>query len=170
MRLAALAIAAFARSGRLHGPPARRARRARRPHSTAGKPFDAAVRAAGRRRRCRPTRRPTTWSRYALLTNADLEQKYWEWRSAIEQIPQDGTQATNLALSANLGVTRGRTGSDRTTLSAGNDPMADIVLPPKLSAAARRALENARAAGLRFRKAQFDLRNKVLARLRTTTP
>ena len=41
--------------------------------------------------------------------------------------------------------------------------MADIVLPPKLSAAARRALENARAAGLRFRKAQFDLRNKVLA-------
>jgi outer membrane protein TolC len=99
---------------------------------------------------------------YALLTNADLEQKYWQWRSAIEQIPQDGTQATNLVLSANVSILRGRTGFNQTTLSAGNDPMADIILPPKLSAAARRALENARAAGLRFRKAQFDLRAKVL--------
>jgi cobalt-zinc-cadmium efflux system outer membrane protein len=100
--------------------------------------------------------------RIALLSNADLEKKYWEWRSAIEQIPQDGTQATNLVLSANLGFTRGSTGLDRTTLSAGNDPMADIILPPKLSAAARWALENARAAGLRYRKAQFEVRNKVL--------
>src|SRR5437588_6477690 len=97
----------------------------------------------------------------ALITNGDLEQKYWEWRSAIEQIPQDGTQATNLALSANLGLSRGSSGFDRTTLSGGNDPMADLVLPPKLSTAARRSLENARAAGLRFRRAQFDLRNKV---------
>lgn len=99
---------------------------------------------------------------YALQANADLEAKYWQWRSAIEQIPQDGTQPTNLALSANLSVTRGRTGPGQTVLSAGNDPMADIVLPPKLSAAARRALENARAAGLRFRKAQLDLRASVL--------
>src|SRR5690349_15047307 len=28
---------------------------------------------------------------YAMLNSADLEQRYWEWRSAIEQIPQDGT-------------------------------------------------------------------------------
>jgi outer membrane protein TolC len=99
---------------------------------------------------------------FALQSNADLEQKYWEWRSAIEQIPQDGTQPTNLVLSANLAISRGRTGFDQATLSAGNDPMTDIVLPPKLSAAARRALENARAAGLRFRKTQFELRAKVL--------
>jgi outer membrane protein TolC len=51
---------------------------------------------------------------------------------------------------------------DRTTLSAGNDPMADIVLPSKLGTAARRALENARAAGWRFRNAQFALRGEVL--------
>ena len=37
--------------------------------------------------------------RYAFGVNAELEQHYWEWRSAIEQIPQDGTQATNLVLS-----------------------------------------------------------------------
>ena len=101
--------------------------------------------------------------RYALLSNAELEQKYWEWRSAIEQIPQDGTQATNLALSINQGFSRGSTGIDRTTLSGGNDPMTDIVLPAKLSTAARRALENARASGFRFRKAQLDLRSKVIS-------
>jgi outer membrane protein TolC len=100
--------------------------------------------------------------RHAMRANAELEQHYWEWRSAIEQIPQDGTQAPNLALSGSTSITRGRMSLDTTTLGLGNDPMADIVLPAKLSAAARRALENARAAGLRFRKAQFELRGKVL--------
>jgi outer membrane protein TolC len=100
---------------------------------------------------------------YALLTNADLEQRFWEWRGAIEQIPQDGTQAANLALFGNVGIMNGGMSLDQTTLSAGNDPMADIVLPSKLGTAARRALENARAAGWRFRKAQYDLRNKVLS-------
>ena len=101
--------------------------------------------------------------RYALLTNADLEQRYWDWRSAIEQIPQDGTQPTNLALSAGTTLNKGNLSRDRTTLAAFNDPMADIVWPEKISVAAKRALENARAAGLRFQKAKFDLRNKVLA-------
>ena len=100
---------------------------------------------------------------YALLTNAELEQRYWEWRSAIEQVPQDGTQSTNLALFGNLGIVKGATALDRTTLSAGNDPMADIVLPSKLGTAARRALENARAAGWHFRKAQYELRARVLS-------
>ncbi|HEX5242388.1 MAG TPA: TolC family protein [Tepidisphaeraceae bacterium] len=99
----------------------------------------------------------------ALLASSELEQRYWEWRSAIEQIPQDGTQATNLAVFGSASVTRSRMSFDKTTLSLGNDPMADIVLPTKLSAAAQRALENARAAGLRFRKAQFELRGKVLS-------
>src|SRR5690349_18514174 len=27
--------------------------------------------------------------RYALATSATVEQRYWEWRAAIEQIPQD---------------------------------------------------------------------------------
>jgi cobalt-zinc-cadmium efflux system outer membrane protein len=101
--------------------------------------------------------------RYALLTNGELEQRYWEWRSAIEQIPQDGTQATNLALSAGTSFTNGSTRLDSTTLSLGNDPMADILLPVKLSTTAQRALENARAAGRRFRKTQFELRAKVLS-------
>jgi outer membrane protein, heavy metal efflux system len=101
--------------------------------------------------------------RYALLTNADLEQQYWQWRSAIEQIPIDGTQATNLAISLGTTLNNGAFALDRTTIGAGNDPMTDIVLPSKLSAAAQRSLENAKAAGMRFRRSQFELRRKVLA-------
>lgn len=99
---------------------------------------------------------------YALLTNADLEQRFWEWRSAIEQIPQDGTPETTLAINAATSITRGRAALADTVLTAQNMPSMMIPRPGKLSAAARRALENARAAGLRFRRAQFDLRAKVL--------
>jgi cobalt-zinc-cadmium efflux system outer membrane protein len=108
----------------------------------------------------RPT--PDDLVHYALISNADLQQQYWQWRSAIEQVPIDGTQATNLAISLATTVNNGAFALDRTTVGAGNDPMTDIVLPPKLSTAARRSLENARAAGVRFRKAQFELRRKVL--------
>lgn len=99
--------------------------------------------------------------RYALLANADLERRYWEWRSAIEQIPQDGTQPTNLAVFAGTTVSKGTLSFDRTTITAGNDPMADILWLGKVSTAARRALENAQAMGFRFQKAKYDLRNKI---------
>jgi len=108
----------------------------------------------------RPT--PDDLVRYALLTNADLEQQYWQWRAAIEQVPMDGTQATSLAISVGTTLNEGAFENDRTILTAGNDPMTDISFPDKLSAAAQRALDNARAAGHRFRKAQFELRKKVL--------
>lgn len=99
--------------------------------------------------------------RHALLTNAGLEQKYWEWRAAIEQIPQDGTQPTNLVLFAGVPIEKGSTAFDRTTVTVANDPMADIVWPSKLSTAAQRALNDAKAAGIRFQKAKYDLRNSV---------
>src|SRR6185312_7551613 len=100
---------------------------------------------------------PDDLVRRALLASPELEQRYWEWRSAIEQIPQDGTQATNLAVFGSTSLTRGRLSTDTSTLSLGNDPMADILLPVKLSRAAQRALDKSRAAGLRFRKTQFDV-------------
>ena len=106
---------------------------------------------------------PAELVHYALLSSAELEQRYWEWRSAIEQIPQDGTQATNLSISLSSMISKGTLSWDRTIISAGNDPMADIVLPQKLSVAAKRALENARAAGLRFHKSQLELRSKVIS-------
>lgn len=105
---------------------------------------------------------PDDLVRHAILANADLEQKYWEWVAAIEQVPIDGTQTTTLALSAGMTVNRGRTGAGSTMLTLLNDPMTDIHWPGTLAAAAQRSLENARAAGMRFRKAGYDLRNKVL--------
>jgi len=100
---------------------------------------------------------------YALLSNAELEQHYWEWRSAIDQIPQDGTQSSTLNLSAGTSITNGRPGWGTTTIGLSNDPMTDIKWPGKLDAAARQALENARAAGRRFVKAKYQLRNKLLS-------
>jgi cobalt-zinc-cadmium efflux system outer membrane protein len=100
---------------------------------------------------------------YALLTNAELEQHYWEWRSAIEQIPQDGTQSTTLNVAAGTTITNGHTSWGSSTVALSNDPMTDIKWPGKLDAAAKQTLENARAAGQRFIKAKYDLRNKVLS-------
>ena len=100
---------------------------------------------------------------YALMRNADLEQRYWEWRSAIEQIPQDGTQASTLALSGGATLTRGKATAGSSSIGLLNDPMTDIHWPGTLATAAQRSLENARAAGIRFRKAQYELRNKVLS-------
>lgn len=99
---------------------------------------------------------------HALLTNADLEEHFWIWRAAIEQIPQDGTQTTTLNISAGTTLTRGRASWGASTVALSNDPMTDIKWPGKLDAAAKQALENARAAGKRFVKARFELRNKVL--------
>src|SRR5579872_4118530 len=100
---------------------------------------------------------------YALLNNAELEQHYWEWRSAIEQIPQDGTQTTTLNVAAGTSITNGRASWGSSTVTLANDPMTDIKWPGKLDAAAKQTLENAKAAGQRFVKAKYDLRNKVLS-------
>jgi outer membrane protein TolC len=128
----------------------------------AGKPFEKPVEA----RQLSPlpdNPTPDQLVQYALLSNADLEQHYWQWRAAIEQIPIDGTQPTSLAISFGTTAHDGSLALDRTTLTAANDPMTDIAFPGKLSTAARRSLENARAAGMRFRKAQFELRRRVLS-------
>ncbi|MGN6368281.1 MAG: TolC family protein [Phycisphaerae bacterium] len=101
--------------------------------------------------------------RYALLTNAGVEQKYCEWRSALEQVPQEGTQRTNLALSLSTMVQDGVTAWKTTNIGAGNDSMNNLVLPNKLMTAAEVALANARAAGKRFDEAKYELRAKVIS-------
>ncbi len=99
---------------------------------------------------------------YALVANAELEQSYWEWRSAIEQIPQDGTQSATLNFSAGTAITNGHASWNSSTVALSNDPMTDIKWPGKLDAAAKQALQNAKAAGQRFLKAKYELRGKVL--------
>jgi multidrug efflux system outer membrane protein len=100
--------------------------------------------------------------RYAMLANAGLESSYWRWRAAIERIPQDATQMTNLNVALGSTLSSGHASAGGQTVTLANDPMTDIKWPGKLDAAARADLETARAAGLRFRRAQFDLRAKVL--------
>src|SRR5207237_10164627 len=92
-----------------------------------------------------------------------LEQQQSEGRAATAQIPQEGLQPTNLVLFAGVPIAHGSTAFDRTTVTVANDPMNDIVWPAKLSRAAQRALDEAKAAGVRFQKAKYDLRAKVLA-------
>jgi outer membrane protein, heavy metal efflux system len=126
-----------------------------------GKPFEERIEA--RQRSLLPAN-PTSDQlvEYALLGNAELERRYWEWRSAIEQIPQDATQSTTLSVTPGTSITNGHTGWGSSSLTLANDPMTDIKWPDKLDAAAKQALENARATGRRFFKAKYDLRYKVL--------
>ncbi|HUO07766.1 MAG TPA: TolC family protein [Phycisphaerae bacterium] len=110
-----------------------------------------------------PDATPEEMVQYALLTNADVEAQYWQWRSALEQVPQDGTEKTNIAISLTSMITNGSTAWKMTNVGVGNDASANIVLPSKLDTAAKAALENAKAAGLRFDKARYELRNKLLS-------
>jgi outer membrane protein TolC len=99
---------------------------------------------------------------FALLNNAELEQRYWEWIAAIEQVPQDGTQSASLNIGSSTTITRGKSSWSASSLTLGNDPMSDIKWPGKLDAAAKASLENAKAAGMRFAKAKFELRSKLI--------
>jgi outer membrane protein, heavy metal efflux system len=100
--------------------------------------------------------------RVAFLSNAELQTRYWEWRSAIEQIPQDSS-FPNVAIPFSV-LFNGENMKtwDRTTLGITNDPMTNIPFPTKLAVAGRRALEAARAAGFRFEAAKFRLQAQVL--------
>jgi len=109
-----------------------------------------------------PDSSPEQLAAYAQLSSPDLEQKYWQWRSALEQVPQDATQKSGLMISLSSMINNGKLAWDTTTLAAGNDPMANLVLPNKLATSGAAALEQAKAAGLRFDKSRLDLRSKVL--------
>jgi outer membrane protein TolC len=106
---------------------------------------------------------PAQMVEHALLHNAELEAKYWEWRSMLEQVPQDGTQKTGLELSFETMIMDGNSAWEDTVAAIGNDAMNSLMLPNKLGTMAAMALKEARAAGLRFDKAKFELRNQVLA-------
>jgi outer membrane protein TolC len=101
--------------------------------------------------------------RYAFLANAELEQRYWEWRAAIEKIPQEASPKTTAAVSFGAMFDNGVTSWDRQTIGLSNDPMANIPWPGRLATAGRRALEMARATGFRFERAKFELQARALS-------
>lgn len=106
---------------------------------------------------------PIDYLQYAFLKNADLEARYWEWRSALEQIPQDSSFPNPAMTFRYMFSPENIKAWNRTTVGAANDPMSNIPYPSKLSAAGRLALENARAAGWRFEEAKFILQGKILS-------
>jgi outer membrane protein TolC len=106
---------------------------------------------------------PEDYLHFAFLRNADLHTRYWKWRATIERVSKDSSWP-NVAVPFSVMFSRGSMMLwDRTTLGLSNDPMSDIPFPTKLSTAGREALEQARAAGLRFEAAKFQLQGKVLS-------
>ncbi len=98
----------------------------------------------------------------ALLANGSLENTFWKWKAAIEQIPQDGTQTAPLAISGGTAINNGNLAWNSTTLGALNDPMTDIYWPAKVTHAAQRALDMAQASAKQFRAQRFAIRKKVV--------
>jgi len=106
---------------------------------------------------------PDDYLHYAFLSNADLQARYWEWRAAIEKVPQV-TSLPNVALPFSFMFSSEKMKLwDRATLGITNDPMTNIPYPTKLATAGRQALEETRATGLRFEEAKFLLQGRVLS-------
>ena len=100
--------------------------------------------------------------RYALLSNADLEAKFFDWKAAIERIPQEASPPGTGAIAFSEVLNGGASLWNRTTLLLQTEPMENLPFPGKLATAGRRALEEARAAGLRFDRARYALEAEVV--------
>jgi outer membrane protein, heavy metal efflux system len=101
----------------------------------------------------------------AFLANGDLEASYFEWQAAVARIDMAaGYPNTNLSLGFEYMFSAEKMKSwDRTTISAQPDPMANLAFPTKVVQAGKRALEQARATGLRFEARKFEIQQKVLS-------
>jgi outer membrane protein TolC len=100
----------------------------------------------------------------AFLSNGELEAAYFEWAAALAKITQAGGYP-NTPLALNFGYLfsgEQMKSFDRTTITAGPDPMENLAFPPKVYQAGKVALDDARAAGQRFAAAKFDLQRRVL--------
>src|SRR3954469_9631760 len=100
----------------------------------------------------------------AFLVNGDLEAAYFEWRAALQRIPQVANYPnTNIAPTFSYMFSGGQMKSwDRTTVNVGFDPMENLSFPTKVAQAGKIALDQARAAGEKFRTVKFELQRKVL--------
>jgi outer membrane protein TolC len=103
----------------------------------------------------RPTLRQVL--HYAFRSNADLERAWFEWRMALERIPQavslDDPRLSFAFMFSEEEMTRW----DRSTVGVSQM----VPFPGKLELAGRIALEDARAAGHRFEGAKFSLQAAV---------
>jgi outer membrane protein TolC len=101
---------------------------------------------------------PEDYVRYALASNAEVQARYWEWRAALERIPQEASLPNPTASVDLMFPSDGMSLWNRTTLGLSQA----FPFPGKRGVAARAALEEARAVGLRYESACFTLRREVL--------
>jgi outer membrane protein TolC len=98
----------------------------------------------------------------AFRSSALLRQRYWEWRAALERVPQAASPPM-IALSLSHLFEGGGLAWERTTVGLAIDSTQNLPLPPKLAAEGRRALEEARAAAARFEAERLRLQAEVLS-------
>jgi outer membrane protein TolC len=97
--------------------------------------------------------------RYAFLSNAGIEKAYFEWRMALERVPQ-AVSADDPRLSYDFLFSKERmTRWDRTTLGASQM----VPFPGKLETAGEAAMSDAVAARRRFEDAKFMLQADVVS-------
>ena len=100
-----------------------------------------------------------------FLANGELEAAYFDWKAALARIPQAaGYPNTNLAPQFSYLFSPGHMKAfDRTTVNVGFDPMQNLSFPTKVAQAGKIALEEARAAGMKFQETKFEIQQKVLS-------
>src|SRR5262245_4766938 len=99
--------------------------------------------------------------RAAFHGSASLRARYAEWRAAVERVPIEASPPRVALTFSHLFEPSSMSAWDRTTLGLANDPMTNLELPSKLAIRGRRALEEARAAGLRFEAERFAVQRRV---------
>jgi len=102
----------------------------------------------------------------AFLANGDLEASYFEWKAAVERIEMASAYPNSnvqVGYSYMFSSEKMKT-FDRQTFAFGFDPSMNLSFPTKVQQKGRVALDEARAAGERFRTAKFDLQRRVLSK------
>ncbi|MBX3358896.1 MAG: TolC family protein [Phycisphaeraceae bacterium] len=108
-----------------------------------------------------------TWEdvlRRAFLANGELEAAYFDWKAAAERIEvASAWPNSRLMLGYSYTFSGGNMkGFDRNSFSFSPDSMESLLWPTKAAQQGKVALDEARAAGARFRAAKFDLQRRVL--------
>ncbi|MBI2756725.1 MAG: TolC family protein [Chloroflexi bacterium] len=109
-----------------------------------------------------------TWQevlRRAFLANGDLEASYFEWKAAVQRVEiASAYPNSNLEFGYSYMFSAEKMKAfDRQTFSLGFDPSMNFLIPTKVRQQGRVALDDARAAGERFRAAKFDTQRRVLS-------
>jgi outer membrane protein, heavy metal efflux system len=110
---------------------------------------------------------PASWQdvlHRAFLANGALEAAYFDWKAALQRIPQVANWPnTNLAPTFSYMFSGERMKAfDRATVNVAFDPMENLSFPTKTAQAGKVALSEARAAGRRFEVKKFEIQQKVL--------